>query len=93
MSLCLLCPAVPEDRCGPATADRTAQMESARQKHVSNETSVCFKYSSGTCSALETFLQGILALKKGNVIAIDRAVAFAKCRNVVCNVVNSGSNK
>jgi len=87
MSVHLLCPAVPGDRCFPATADRTAQILSAGQKRVTNQASISFKYNYETCSALEMFLQLIHARTRTqvNVTAIDRAVSFAQYSNITVN--------
>jgi hypothetical protein len=73
MSLCLHCPDVPGDRCRPSTADRTAHVLSAEQKHVTSQASICVTYSYGTCSALDLFREVIQAPWQVNVTAINRA--------------------
>jgi hypothetical protein len=82
MSLRLHCLDVPGDRCRPSTADRTAHVLSAGQKHVTRQASICCNYSYGTCSALDMFRKVIQARWQVNVTAIDRAVSFAQYSNI-----------
>jgi hypothetical protein len=85
MTLRLFCPAIPGDRYRPSTANRTADLLSSGQKHANSQAPSCFKYSYGTCSALDMFLHMIHALWQVNVAAIDRAVSFALYRNIAVN--------
>jgi len=65
----------------PYMADRTSQILSSGQKHVTNQASICFKFSYGRCSALDMFIQLIHAIRQVNVTANDRPVSLAQYRN------------